>query len=159
MKPYEIALVGVAALVILFLLYSFLTAKGANKKVTIANPDGSSVDVQVEVADTPLMHMKGLMGRKSLGETEGMLFVFQNEGIYPFWMLNTTIPLDAIYADKTGTIVEVIAMEPCGFNITDCKVYRPINIAKYVLEVNMGFSKTHDLSIGKSRIVLDSTSN
>lgn len=153
MKPFEMALIGVVALILLFLLYSFLSAKGPPRKVTIINPDGSSVDIQVEVADTLAMHMKGLMGRKSLDEAQGMLFVFQKEGIYPFWMLNTTIPLDAIYADKTGTIVEVIAMEPCGLNITSCKVYRPENSAMYVLEVNMGFSKTHNLVIGKSKIL------
>lgn len=152
MKPYEVALIGVAALILLFLLYSFFAAKGPNRKVTIINPDGTSVDVQVEVADTLPMHMKGLMGRKSLADHEGMLFVFNNEGIYPFWMLNTTIPLDAIYADRSGTIVEIIGMDPCGFNVTDCKVYRPEQSAMYVLEVNKGFSEKNGLIVGKSRI-------
>ena len=152
MKPYEIALIGVAALIILFLIYSFLNAKGLNKRISIVNPDGSSVDVSVELADSLATHMKGLMGRKSLQETEGMLFVFGEEGFYPFWMLNTTIPLDAIYADKEGTIVEVMPMDPCGFNITNCRVYSPKNKAMYVLEVNMGFSKRNNIVIGKSKI-------
>ena len=43
----------------------------------------------VELAITPEETTKGLMFREKLGKENGMLFIFEKEGIYPFWMKNT----------------------------------------------------------------------
>src|SRR3990172_7339338 len=51
---------------------------------------------EVEIADSPEEQAKGLMGRESLEPGKGMLFVFPEEGIYPFWMKDTLMPLDMI---------------------------------------------------------------
>jgi len=150
MKTEEAALILVAAAAVILILY-FVTAKGAAKKLTIGNPDGSSIDVTVEIANNTATRTKGLMGRKTLGEYEGMLFVFDSSARHSFWMFNTTIPLDAIHISENGTIVEVIEMEPCGIN---CTSYVPQNESKYVLEVNRGFSKRHGIVAGKSRMTL-----
>jgi hypothetical protein len=48
----------------------------------------------LEVARTPDERQYGLMNRESLDPDKGMLFVFEKEGVYPFWMKNTKIPLD-----------------------------------------------------------------
>lgn len=149
MKPDVIILA--AALALLVLLY-FILARGPVRKVTFVNASGSEVSVSAEVADNPFTRTKGLMGRSSLGEDEGMLFVFDKPGIHSFWMLNTTIQLDAIHISENGTVVDVIQMEPCGLNVMNCPSYKPAKPAKYVLEVNKGFAKRHNLAIGKSRM-------
>jgi len=151
MKNEEIVLIGVI-LLILLILY-FVTARGPAKKITITNPDGSEVSVSVEIANSTATRMKGLMGRKSLGGDEGMLFVFDRPSIYSFWMVNTTIPLDGVFIAENGTVVDIIEMAPCGWNITDCPHYIPKAPAKYVLEVNRGFCAEHGIQTGKSRVI------
>jgi uncharacterized protein len=147
MNTYEIIAV-VAIIILLVLAIYFVTAKGDRRKVTITNADGSSVVVDAEIANTTATRAKGLMGRSSLGETEGMLFVFDKPGVYPFWMFNTTIPLEAIHVSENGTVVDIIEMEPCG--ITACKLYPPKAPALYVLEVNQNFSQKHGVQVGSS---------
>ena len=110
-------------------------------KVTIG-----SVEVNTEIADTPLKHIKGLMFRKSLPENNGMLFIFNNEDYYNFWMVNTTIPLDMIWINRDMEIVHIEKnTQPCFIN---CKIYSPKEKAKYVLEANAGFVDKHKIEVG-----------
>lgn len=150
MKETDVLLV-VSALLLLSLIFYFATAKGERKRITLIS-DGAAVSVDVEVADNFTTRARGLMGRNSLGPNEGMLFVFDKPGIYPFWMVNTSIPLDAIHIAENGTVVDVISMEPCGLNVAKCQLYTPKAPAKYVLEVNMGFAARHGVAAGMTRM-------
>ncbi|MDD5172507.1 MAG: DUF192 domain-containing protein [Candidatus ainarchaeum sp.] len=153
MKSSEMIAIAAIAIVVILIFY-FIIAKGPTKKLTITNPDASSVSVDAEIADNMTTRAKGLMGRKSLGENEGMLFVFDSAGRHSFWMVNTSISLDGIFIDSNGTVVDIIAMEPCGLNILNCPRYTPKADAKYVLEVNQGFAEKNKIAIGKSRLKL-----
>jgi hypothetical protein len=139
-----VAICIVAAIILIY----FITLRGPIRKITLTNPDGSVVNVSVEVADNPVTRMKGLMGRDSLGADDGMLFIFDTPGMYAFWMLNTTIPLDAIFIAENGSVVDVIQMTPCGLNPANCTQYAPTQPALYVLEVNQGFSLKHGIVVG-----------
>ena len=76
-----------------------------------------------------------------------MLFVFEKEGIYPFWMKNTLIPLDIIWLDRDGKVVFIKEdAQPCTNHI--CPKINPNKKAKYVLEVNSGIIKQIGLSVG-----------
>ena len=100
--------------------------------------DISGEKIIVEIADTPEERGQGLMFRESLCEDCGMLFVFEEEGLYSFWMKNTLIPLDMIFIDADGVIVTILSAEPCVEE--PCESYTPIDDAKYVLEVNKDYS-------------------
>jgi len=152
MRPNEVAVVLLAAIILLLVIYYFVTAKGERKRISLVNSEGSKISVDVEIANNTATRTKGLMGRASLGENEGMLFVFDRPGLYSFWMLNTAIPLDGIYFDENGTVVDVIGMAPCGLNVTKCRTYTPKASARYVLEVNQGFSERNKIAVGKSRL-------
>ena len=90
---------------------------------------------QVELALTPEQQARGLMGRESL--QGGMLFVFQEEGIYAFWMKDTLIPLDMIWMDSHGMVVFIKEdAQPCG--PVECPTINPGKKARYVLEVSGG---------------------
>ena len=109
--------------------------------------------MDVELADNAATRAKGLMGRKSLGEKEGMLFVFDKADYRDFWMLNTTITLEAIFISEDGTIVDIIEMEPCGINPLNCTQYSSKEKAKYVLEVNQGFSNKNKIVPNQSKMI------
>lgn len=113
----------------------------------------NGVTVNIELADNFEERAKGLMFRDKLSENAGMLFVFENEGNYPFWMMNMKFNLDMIWIDSNGKIVHIAKdVPPCG---TSCKAVDPNRNARYVLEVNSGFVDKYGVIEGSLvRIVL-----
>ena len=101
----------------------------------------------VEVADTPEERSQGLMGREELGKNKGMLFIFEKEGIYPFWMKDTLMPVDIIWIDDNYKVIYVNRnTPPCGEGF--CASLQPSKEARYVLEINGGISRKIGLSEG-----------
>jgi len=104
---------------------------------------------KVELARTRKEQERGLMFRKELAEDGGMLFVFEEEGIYPFWMKNTLIPLDIIWLDKKGRVVFVSRdTQPCEKE-KPCVAIFPPKQAKFVLEIKGGMAANIGLEVGE----------
>ncbi len=61
----------------------------------------------VEVADDPAERSQGLMFRTEMSAASGMLFVYDSPRRVQFWMKNTLLPLDMVFADATGTVTRV----------------------------------------------------
>jgi len=98
--------------------------------------------VAVEISQTETSRQQGLSGRKSLGENEGMLFVFDQPGIYLFWMKGMKFPLDFIWI-KDNAVAEIT--ENVGVDRTDI---RPKEAVDKVLEVNSGWVEKQGIKIG-----------
>jgi uncharacterized membrane protein (UPF0127 family) len=112
--------------------------------VSIYFPDGLSV--RAELAVTPEERAQGLMFRQKIGFDQGMLFVFEREGAYSFWMKNMLIPLDLIWLDKEKRIVHVERdVPPCTEE--PCPTYASKVPALYVLELKAGSFEKRDLKI------------
>ncbi len=91
----------------------------------------------VELALSQSQIEKGLMFRNSLGEKQGMLFVFPEQGDYGFWMKNTKIPLDIIWINENSEVAFISENAQICENGNDlCPVIKPGKNAKYVLEIN-----------------------
>jgi uncharacterized membrane protein (UPF0127 family) len=100
--------------------------------------------VRVEIADTPEARELGLMYRNHLDEDAGMLFIFPSPSAAHFWMKNTVIALDMLFADSNGKVLGIVAnAQPYseamlgGFEGT-----------LYVLEVNGGYVAKHRIGAG-----------
>lgn len=102
----------------------------------------------VELARTLEEQSQGLMFRESVEEGRGMLFIFEEERDYPFWMKNTLIPLDIIWLNKEKEIVFIKEnARPCQQD--PCPEIFPGQKAIYVLEIKGGVSKDINLKIGQ----------
>ena len=116
-----------------------------NEGPRVVFPDGFVV--QVELAADDENRAQGLMYRDHLRPGAGMLFLFPEEGEYPFWMKNTRIPLDMIWIDSNRRIAHIAHdVPPC--QVEDCPSYPPHAQARYVLEVSAGVAKAHGLGDG-----------
>ncbi len=120
---------------------------------------GDGTVVTVELARTAAQQQRGLMFRQSLAERDGMLFIFDTSDFRPFWMQNCQIALDIIWVDEASTIVSIAeSVPPCrmpGCNppcaSNECPQYPPRvgTKAKFVVEVQAGFSKAHKVAVGQ----------
>ena len=109
-------------------------------------PDGAVF--HVELATDDLTRAQGLMFRDRLRENTGMLFLFPASQPQAFWMKNTLIPLDMVFLDDRGRIVDVqFDVPPCRAD--PCPGY-PANpvVSRYVLEVAAGIARKHGLGPG-----------
>ncbi len=125
------------------------------KTIKLIN-SGNEITFDVEIAQSFLKKAIGLMGRKNLFDNSGMLFIFNQPNRHSFWMFATRIPLEAIFFDENGFVVDIINMEPRGLNPFNCPKYSPKNDAKYVLEVNSGFVKRNKVVVGSKLVLNDS---
>jgi hypothetical protein len=75
--------------------------------VELRNPAGGVARFTVEVADDAAERARGLMFRDDMPTGAGMLFVYPEAGPVSFWMKNTLIPLDMVFADAAGRVVHV----------------------------------------------------
>ncbi|MCL2155209.1 MAG: DUF192 domain-containing protein [Leptospirales bacterium] len=123
-----------------------LSAENLNRKykIFLFSESGKKVGLNIEIAKTPSERERGLMFRNNLGESDGMLFVFDKEENLNFWMKNTFIPLDIAYINKKGIINEIYYMAPVDIS----KIYSSIKPAMYALEVNAGWFNKNKIKIG-----------
>jgi len=100
------------------------------------------VFLDVQIADTEPRRVRGLMFQEQLPFDQGMIFVFDEPGLYPLWMLNMQFALDMVWFDKNGNVVHIETdAPPCktASEITNCQSIIPEGEALYILEVTSGF--------------------
>ena len=102
--------------------------------------------LKVDLADTYKERNLGLSGRKDLKEGEGMLFTFEEEGVYGFWMKDMNFAIDIIWIDRDG---RVFGIEKDVKPETFPTIFTPLGKIKYVLEVPSLFSDTAGIEVGE----------
>ena len=104
--------------------------------------------ISVEIVDTKEEVERGLSGRLSIGEKEGMLFVFPVMGQYSFWMKDMNFPIDIVWISDEGRVVYI--KENAMPDSYPKKTFMNEAFAKYVLEMKTGSASKYGLYLGTS---------
>lgn len=118
------------------------TKQGTLDIIRQDNPELLTLDI--EVAQDDRKRAQGLMFRRHMEPHQGMLFIMDELKQQSFYMRNTYIPLDIIYLDEKRQIVS-IQKNTTPLSEESLHSEGP---AKYVLEVNAGYSDMHGLKKG-----------
>ena len=105
--------------------------------------------LDVQIADTEPKRVRGLMFQEQLPHDQGMIFVFDEPGLYPLWMLNMQFALDMIWFDENGNVVHIETdIPPCktASETTSCQSIIPEEEALYILEVTSGFAEKFSIT-------------
>ena len=103
-----------------------------------------SQEIVAEVARTPVQLQTGMMFRQTMGENEGMLFVFSRPQQAAFYMRNTTLPLSCAYLDDEGAILEIHDLTPHEEKSVAAQSAR----VRFVLETRQGWFAAHQIGLG-----------
>lgn len=117
--------------------------KDATLSILDQNDEIEKASIDIELAISYEAQMLGLMHRQSMEESQGMLFIMDENEIQSFWMLNTYIHLDIVFIDENKKIISIQEGVPESLR----QVISP-SPAKYVLEVNKGVCLQKGISIG-----------
>jgi uncharacterized protein len=124
-------------LLTLLLLFAALPAWGletfTTSELTIVTAGGPQ-KFKIELALSDAQMEQGLMFRRSLAPDAGMLFDFKRPVPVTMWMKNTLIPLDVVFLDAGGRVVD-IHERAVPQSLDQIAAKGP---ARYVVELNGG---------------------
>jgi uncharacterized membrane protein (UPF0127 family) len=111
--------------------------------------DINSKKILVDIADDVCKRKLGLSGRTSLNGDTGMLFFFEKEGNYGFWMENMNFPIDILWISSSS---KVIGIEKNLATSTYPKSFGTKYFSQYVLEVPAGYLNKNNIKVGDTII-------
>jgi len=138
LRRYLLALVLIAAAVPAGALETFTTSE-----LTVTTATGPH-KFTVELALSEPQREQGLMFRQSMAPDHGMLFDMDVSQPISMWMKNTFIPLDMLFLDPSGRIVDIYERAvPLSTSIIASKAP-----ARYVIELNGGTADRIGAKVG-----------
>jgi uncharacterized membrane protein (UPF0127 family) len=99
--------------------------------------------LQVEVANSRETRKIGLMGRPSIADNSGMLFVFPEDQHVSMWMKNTLVDLTAVFIDAHGSVVNIEHMHRKTLTSHQSRV--PV---RFVLEISSDSRLANEIAVG-----------
>ncbi|PSQ60041.1 DUF192 domain-containing protein [Halobacteriales archaeon SW_7_71_33] len=116
--------------------------------VRVLSPDGERLGaVDAAIADSSSLRYTGLSDTESMPEDRGMLFVYGDVAERTYVMRRMDFPLDMIFVDGDG-VVEVVHEAPAPGPDEDGNDIRRSGRARYILEVNRGWSAERGVGRG-----------
>ncbi len=103
-----------------------------------------AAEVKVQLAITLQERRTGLMHREGLGADKGMIFISEVPEQQSFYMKNVSFPLEIGFFSPEGVLREIHTMYPQSRETT----YSHSDNLQFALEVNVGWFKDNDVSIG-----------
>ena len=106
----------------------------------------NGTDIEVEVVKTAKERVLGLSGRSTLKENQGMLFVFDETSQHGMWMKDMNFPIDIVWL---ASDFKIVSLEKNVLPQTWPKIYKSNTPSLYVLELNAGWLKKHNVKVGE----------
>ncbi|MEM2130964.1 MAG: DUF192 domain-containing protein [Candidatus Woesearchaeota archaeon] len=132
--------------IVVSILFYFITFPFSESKIACFE----NKCIKAEIRDEEKERELGLMFRENLSENEGMLFIFQNNVNYAFWMKNMKFNIDIIFIDKNKKIVSITKNAfPCNKPDKECELYYSNQAYKYVIEVVANFTEKYNIKEGQ----------
>lgn len=150
--------IGIMTVIVILLgIFVFINLSGGNLgsflaplfsktgKVTIDNHSFSVYEAKSEKE-----REIGLSGRNSIGDNQGMIFIFDKPDIYGFWMKNMKFSIDIVYLNnkKIVTIYPNVAFPKDPTE--ELKIYTPSEPADTVVEFKAGTALKYNFKVGDS---------
>jgi uncharacterized membrane protein (UPF0127 family) len=132
-----------ALLVLPVALLGVARAQTPQSNLPRAQLSAGMYQIEAQVAQTPEQRQIGLMFRKEMPQSEGMIFVFEQPATQCFWMRNTLLPLTAAFVADDGRIVNLADMQPMTEDSHCSK--EPV---RFVLEMNQSWFARKNIKEG-----------
>ncbi len=133
-----------AALALVVMSASRVMADGCDAGIVELRGGFGSARIRVELADTPESRAQGLMFVEKMPRMSGMLFVYDRPQPARFWMENTLIPLDMLFADATGRLRHI---HENAVPLDRTPIVGGDDI-QFVLEINGGMARALGVQVG-----------
>ena len=107
--------------------------------------------LRVEFALTLPQQAQGLPDRPYLWPWSVNLFVFEEEGTYPFWMNEMDFPSDLVWIAADCSVIHITMNAPPQApyqTLAELPAYLPPMPARYVLEIHAGGVKYFPFGVG-----------
>lgn len=148
-KYYKFFIVIISFFAVVFLFFasykSVLAPEKSDDYKTEEIKIGGKI-INVEIADTVEKRSKGLSGRKSMPENQGMLFIFNTSDYHSFWMKDMNFGLDFIWIGGDEVVEIAENVRPEDYQPPKSLVSK--NKVDKVLEVNAGTAEYLDIKEG-----------
>jgi len=135
-------------------LVGLVGCAGSSPRLDVASVElrqgRSHWSLNAEIAATPAERQRGLMGRRVLNPSDGMLFLFPRPVRAGFWMKDTLIALDIAFI-SAGRVVATDSMTPCRAD--PCPITEPGLLYDQALELPAGALARVGITTGAEVVV------
>jgi len=135
----------IGVLIGVFFVYKTRSDTAITTSAALNIAEFGNVSLRIEYATTTTARELGLRGRMNVPDDYGMLFVFEKNGYYGFWMKDMLVPLDMFWLDDKGQVISIVADVATSSYPT---VFYPVAPVRYVLETIAGFAREHQIDVG-----------
>jgi len=144
---------AIGAFVFVFVLYFFPKLFGGKSAVAPLEyreqVEFKGIEIHIARATTLAQEMRGLSFQESIGESDGLLFVFDSPDLYGIWMKDMIFPIDVFWFDENFHVVFIKKnFSPKSYPES---VMSEIP-TQYVLETKAGFADEHNIQLGDSLV-------
>jgi len=145
-----------ASLIVLLIVFSDVfvtnTENATNEQLAVVAffpANSTSVVMTCEIASSHEERLVGLMFREELSADGGMLFVYDYPHNVSFWMKNVFIPLDIIFLNESGIVINVEEAD-VEIDVPDGELrsYCSASSVLWVVEINQGLCKLYGIDVG-----------